>query len=146
MVAPLVALAVLAVGGGLINAPRLLPLTRFLQKTLADIEEPEFIAAIAILTTLLAVVSIGLAWLLYGRRPIKSRAPDPLQSRLGPVWIAIRHRWWVDEFYDWLIVRRYVSLARSFGPPIGWPAYSISGLSIVDSMAWGRLRAGAPVG
>lgn len=112
MVAPLVALAVLAVGGGLINAPRLLPLTRFLQKTLADIEEPEFIAAIAILTTLLAVVSIGLAWLLYGRRPIKSRAPDPLQSRLGPVWIAIRHRWWVDEFYDWLIVRRYVSLAR----------------------------------
>lgn len=112
MVAPLVALAVLAVGGGLINAPRLLPLTRFLQKTLADIEEPEFIAAIAILTTLLAVASIGLAWLLYGRRPIKSRAPDPLQSRLGPVWIAIRHRWWVDEFYDWLIVRRYVSMAR----------------------------------
>ncbi|MCH8340471.1 MAG: NADH-quinone oxidoreductase subunit L [Chloroflexi bacterium] len=112
MVAPLVALAVLAVGGGLINAPGLLPLTRFLQKTLADIEEPEFIAAIAILTTLLALASIGLAWLLYGRRPIKSRAPDPLQSRLGPVWIAIRHRWWVDEFYDWLIVRRYVSMAR----------------------------------
>lgn len=112
MVAPLVALAVLAVGGGLINAPGLLPLTRFLQETLADIEEPEFIAAIAILTTLLALASIGLAWLLYGRRPIKSRAPDPLQARLGPVWIAIRHRWWVDEFYDWLIVRRYVSLAR----------------------------------
>lgn len=112
MVAPLVALAVLAVGGGLINAPGLLPLTRFLQETLAGIEEPEFIAAIAILTTLLALASIGLAWLLYGRRPIKSRAPDPLQSRLGPVWIAIRHRWWVDEFYDWLIVRRYVSMAR----------------------------------
>jgi len=112
MVAPLVALAVLAVGGGLINAPGLLPLTRFLQDTLADIEEPEFIAAVAIVTTLLALASIGLAWLVYGRHPVKLRGPDPLQARLGPVWTAIRRRWWVDEFYDWLIVRRYVSLAR----------------------------------
>ncbi len=112
MVAPLVALAILAVGGGLINGPGLLPLTHFLENTLEEIHEPEFIAAIAIFTTILALISIGLAWLVYGRLPIKSSGRDPLQSKLGPVWTAISARWWVDEFYDWLIVRRYISLTR----------------------------------
>ncbi|GMR09623.1 MAG: NADH-quinone oxidoreductase subunit L [Anaerolineae bacterium] len=112
MVAPLVALAILAVGGGLINGPGLLPLTHFLEETLEDIEESEFIAAVAIFTTILALISIGLAWLVYGRRPVMSGGTDPLQSKLGPLWTAIRRRWWVDEFYDWLIVRRYVSLTR----------------------------------
>jgi NADH-quinone oxidoreductase subunit L len=112
MVFPLVVLAILAVGGGLINGPGLLPLTHFLEDTLEDIHEPEFIAAIALFTTILALISIGLSWLVYGRRPIKLGGKDPLQSKLGPVWTAIRARWWVDEFYDWLIVRPYISLSR----------------------------------
>ena len=112
MVTPLVVLAILSVGGGLINGPGLLPLTHFLEETLEEIHEPEFIALIAIFTTILALVSIGLAWLAYGRRPIRPGAPDPLQAKLGPVWTAISHRWWVDGFYDWLIVRRYISLAH----------------------------------
>ncbi|MFQ5943075.1 MAG: NADH-quinone oxidoreductase subunit L [Anaerolineales bacterium] len=109
MVAPLVVLAILSIGGGIINGPGLLPLTHFLGETLAEIHDPEFIATVAILTTILALASIGLAWLAYGRRSI--RRNDPLQSRLGSVWTAISNRWWVDEFYDWLVVRRYVSFA-----------------------------------
>jgi NADH-quinone oxidoreductase subunit L len=99
MVLPLVVLAILSVGGGLIN-------------TLEGIHEPEFIVGIAISTTILALISIGLAWLVYGRKPMMPGAQDPLQSKLGPVWTAISSRWWVDEFYDWLIIRRYISLSR----------------------------------
>ena len=108
MVAPLVVLAILSVGGGLINSPGLLPLTHFLADTLEGIHEPEFVAAVAAISTLLAVLAIVLAWLVYGRRPM---AHDPLR-RLGPLWTAIRHRWWVDEFYDGLIVSRYFSLSH----------------------------------
>ncbi len=108
MVAPLVVLAILSVGGGLINAPGLFPLTRFLEDTLEGIPEPEFVAAVAAISTLLAVLAIVLAWLAYGRRPM---AHDPLR-RLGPLWTAFRHRWWVDEFYDGLIVSRYISLSH----------------------------------
>ena len=108
MVAPLVVLAILSVGGGLINGPGLLPLTRFLEDTLEGIEEPEFVVAVAAISTLLAVLAIVLAWLAYGRRPM---AHDPLR-RLGPLWTASRHRWWVDEFYDGLIVSRYISLSH----------------------------------
>ena len=112
MVAPLVVLAILSVGGGLINSPGLLPLTHFLKDTLEGIHEPKFVVAVAVISTLLALLAIVLAWLAYGRRPIRSGAPDPLQAKLGPLWTAIRHRWWVDEFYDWLIVRRYVSASH----------------------------------
>lgn len=108
MVAPLVVLAILSVGGGLINSPGLLPLTHFLEDTLEGLREPEFVAAVAAISTLLAVLAIVLAWLVYGRRPM---AHDPVR-RLGPLWTAIRHRWWVDGFYDWLIVSRYISLSH----------------------------------
>ncbi|MCZ6530562.1 MAG: NADH-quinone oxidoreductase subunit L [Chloroflexi bacterium] len=108
MVAPLVVLAILSVGGGLINSPGLLPLTHFLEDTLEGLREPEFVAAVAAISTLLAVLAIVLAWLVYGRRPM---AHDPVR-RLGSLWTAIRHRWWVDGFYDWLIVSRYISLSH----------------------------------
>ncbi len=112
MVIPLVILAILSVGGGIINGPGILPLTRFLEETLHHLHEPEFIAAVAAISTLLALIAIVLGWLLYGRNPMKARDPDPLQSKLGPLWTAISNRWWVDEFYDWLVARRYVSLSR----------------------------------
>ncbi|MFQ5923707.1 MAG: NADH-quinone oxidoreductase subunit L, partial [Anaerolineales bacterium] len=142
MVAPLVVLAVLSVGGGLINGPGLLPLMHFLEETLEEIHEPEFVAAIAIFTTTLALISIGLAWFVYGRRPVKSGAPDPLKSKLGPLWTAISHRWWVDEFYDWLIVRRYVSLSRWLAEVVDerflhdWVHDTVIALSFVRATNW----------
>ena len=112
MIVPLVILAILSVGGGIINGPGILPLTHFLEDTLEHLHEPEFIAAVALISTLLAIAAIALAWLVYGRKPIRAKGPDPLESKLGPLWTAISMRWWVDEFYDWLIGRRYVSLSR----------------------------------
>ena len=45
-----------------------------------------------------------------GGRP--QRPVDPLQPYLGRIFTGMQHKWWVDEFYDWLILRRYVSLSN----------------------------------
>ena len=125
MTGPLVALAVLSVVGGLINWPGLHPLTDFMERTLEELHEPEFIVSVALISTVLAIVAIALAWIAYGRKPIRAKGADPLQRVLGPVWVGIRNRWWVDEFYDWLIARRYVSLS-------GWMANTVDNRFLHD--------------
>ena len=94
---------------------------------------------VAGISTVLALAGIGLAYRLYGTRyqahhklpaahgkpteggrphgkPTESGRPqrpvDPLQPYLGRIFTGIQHKWWVDEFYDWLILRRYVSLSN----------------------------------
>jgi NADH-quinone oxidoreductase subunit L len=74
---------------------------------------------VASISTILALAAIGLAYYLYGQKfqeqqkqPVESRPVDPLQPYLGPVFTGIQHKWWVDELYDWLILRRYVALAH----------------------------------
>ncbi len=111
MTLPLVALAVLACLGGALNLPGLHTLTHWLGLTLGETEAAPFNLPVAILSTSLAVIAVGIAWLVYGRNPLEQGAPDPLRRLLGPVFSGIERMWKVDEFYDWLVVRRYVALA-----------------------------------
>jgi NADH-quinone oxidoreductase subunit L len=56
-------------------------------------------------------LGILLAWLLYGRGP--SKTVDRLVAgQLGPVYEASKHKLWVDELYDRIIVRPFRWLAR----------------------------------
>ncbi|MCS7040800.1 MAG: proton-conducting transporter membrane subunit, partial [Anaerolineae bacterium] len=48
------------------------------------------------------VVSLGgifLAWLVYGRKPLEAGQPDPLERWLGPVYTVLRHKYYFDELY-----------------------------------------------
>jgi NADH-quinone oxidoreductase subunit L len=58
--------------------------------------------ATAIGGTLAGALGIGLAWLLYGR---PSTIPAVLASRLRPLYDASYHKFWVDEFYEWVVIR-----------------------------------------
>jgi NADH-quinone oxidoreductase subunit L len=111
MVVPLVLLAVLSIMGGIINFPGLHPLTDFLETTIEHAHAADFNPTVAGISTGLAVLALVAAWWVYGRRSLTKRRPDPLRNSLGPIWVAIHNKWWVDEFYDWLIVRRYVAVA-----------------------------------
>jgi NADH-quinone oxidoreductase subunit L len=117
MTGPLVALAALALVGGGLNLPDVfrLPaphlLTEWLRHTLEHAHAAEFNPFIAGLSTVVALLAIGLAFMLYGRRPVSAGETDPLARVIGPVFSALNRKWWIDELYDWLIVRRYVVLA-----------------------------------
>ena len=120
--APLIALAGLVVTGGLINFPGWHPFTNWLAQTLGhELAEPtEFNPFVAVLATGLALVAFYLTWILYGREPLKEKQPDPLQKRLGPVFAGMENKWWVDEFYAWLIVRPYKRFAAFLADTIDW--------------------------
>lgn len=108
---PLVALAALAALGGALNLPALHTLGHWLEHSLGHLEAPHFSWPVALLSTGLALLAIGLAWWTYGRRPQAEGAPDPLRRTLGPLFTALENRWWLDELYQALILRPYARLS-----------------------------------
>lgn len=117
---PLVGLAVLSVVGGALNLPGIHSLTDWLEHTLAHVHATQFSVFVAGLSTLLALIAIALAWSVYGRRALEKGQPDPLRRILGPIFVGMNSKWWVDEFYDLIVVRPYVALARFLAEVIDW--------------------------
>jgi NADH-quinone oxidoreductase subunit L len=120
MTVPLIGLAILAILGGGLNLPGIHTLTDWLEHTLAHVHATEFNLFVAGLSTILALVAIWVAWTIYGRRTMSEGQPDPLRKMLGPLFTAFENKYWVDEFYDLIIVRPYVSLATFLADVIDW--------------------------
>jgi NADH-quinone oxidoreductase subunit L len=118
--APLIALATLTVVGGAMNLPGLHTLTEWLGETLAQAHATDFNSLIAATATGLGAVGLLLAWITYGRKAPAQGAADPLKRLLGPVYNGMENKWWVDEFYQRLVIGPYVSLAR-------WLAETVDG-------------------
>lgn len=53
----------------------------------------------------IALGGLGLAWLVYGRRPLAAGEPDPLRGVLGPFYTLLERRYYIDEFYAATVVR-----------------------------------------
>jgi NADH-quinone oxidoreductase subunit L len=49
-------------------------------------------------------LGIGLAWLFYGQ-PSRSPVPARLAGQLRPLYQASYDKFWVDEFYDLVVIR-----------------------------------------
>ena len=81
MTRPLIALALLALLGGVINLPGAAPLQAWLAHTTGEAEAGTLDLTVAALSTLIALAGIGAAYWLYGRY----RAPDPLAGRCSTV-------------------------------------------------------------
>jgi NADH-quinone oxidoreductase subunit L len=112
VVLPLVVLAGLSLLGGALNLPGVHTLGTWLGHTLGEEHAPEFSLFVAGVSTVLALAAIALAWRIYARRPLGENQPDPIEAPLGGLFRALNNKWWVDEFYDWLVIRRYVRLAN----------------------------------
>ncbi len=122
---PLMILAGLSVLGGLINLPGVHTFGHWLETTYEAFEVhlhlPESMnIQVALLSTILALVAIGLSWLLYGRKTLAKREEDPLQRSVRPIFALLNNKYWVDEIYGLLFVRPYNALAAFLADIIDW--------------------------
>ncbi len=116
---PLMILAALALLGGALNLPELHTLQHWLESTLEIHHPAVFDIPVAASSLLVAVIAIGIAWLVYGRRPIQTaKTRDPLAIRLGYVFRVMNRKFLVDEFYTWFIIWPYKRLANFFAHPV----------------------------
>jgi NADH-quinone oxidoreductase subunit L len=119
MTVPLVILAILSTLGGVLNLPGLHTLTVWIEHTL-KVHPGEFLLWVAASTTILALLAVWLAWLVYrpekyeafSKIPLTSRPDDPLRNWIGPLFDAMKNKFWVDESYQAVIVTPYVELTR----------------------------------
>jgi NADH-quinone oxidoreductase subunit L len=113
---PLIGLATLSVLGGFINLPGAMPasqqLTAWMAHTIEHLHPVAPSLLVAGLASGFTVVGLGAAWLVYGRRPLAAGGQDPLQRLLGPVFVGMHNKWWVDELYGRLILQPYIRLSR----------------------------------
>ena len=106
MVLPMGALAVLAVVSGFVaNAPfKLLTIPKhwireFLVAPLGHPEPAEFIGWVAVLSIVLALAGVGLAWAVYGAKKI---APEQVTYR--PLYQLTMRKYYMDDLYERFIV------------------------------------------
>jgi NADH-quinone oxidoreductase subunit L len=116
---PLVILAILSVIGGLVNFPGIWSLDTWLGHTLGDLLPSVFAPLTAVISVLVALAGLGLAYLIYAisNQFTKPAQPDPLES-LGVLWKGMANKWLVDEFYGAVVVRPYRWLARFLASPV----------------------------
>jgi NADH-quinone oxidoreductase subunit L len=61
------------------------------------------------LAVLVALTGIFFAWQVYRKRP---GSAERITTALGPVYRLVRNLYWVDELYDWVIIRPFYLLCR----------------------------------
>jgi NADH-quinone oxidoreductase subunit L len=124
---PLIILAFLSLFGGAISLPGIYTFTHWLEHSLEHFFEGEFNIIVAVVSSLLAVLALGIAWWFYGPRyqkmlklPKAKRPDDPLRLVVGPVYKAFENKFWVDELYDAIIVRPYIAISGFVAEVIDW--------------------------
>jgi len=136
MTIPLIILAFLSIVGGFLNFPTTHTFTTWLEHTIQVAEEAlgEHAAAgsgfnwvVIIISSVLALAGIALAWYLYIRRyedmkllPSNKRLDDPLRAILGPVFTLLENKYWVDELYGYIFIKPYQWLSTFLADKIDW--------------------------
>lgn len=108
MVWPLLALALLAVFGGVLNLPGSHWLSDWLAHTLNEAEHAEFMITLVLASTGLALLGLAAAYVFYGNG--LSTTADPLDHRLGRWHAALTNAWGIDAFYQRYVVSAFDKL------------------------------------
>ncbi len=119
MIVPLVVLAVASVLGGFLGLPgRLGALQSFLEPVFSPanhilgVHEHSLSAMdyiLMVISLLVAMAGIVLAWVFYVRRPL---LPYAAGRKLAPLYKVVYNKFYVDEFYDATVVRLSVDGSR----------------------------------
>jgi len=123
---PLIVLAVFAAGFGFIGVPEHFPVIgplinnnlfhHFVGATIGELlphGEEGFNAVPLLISVLFALTGLVGGWLVYGRRPLAAGQPDPMIKALGPLYPVLKNKYYVDEFYNAVLIQPTVKLARA---------------------------------
>ncbi len=110
----LVTLAVFAALAGFVNITG--AFTGWLEPEGLSLELNPVVAGASIVV---AMLGIGLGYLVYRPQELPEGVDDPLR-RLGFAFATLNAKYRVDEFYDWLIVRRFLALSQFLAYTIDW--------------------------
>ena len=135
MTTPLVALAFFAIALGAIGTPAWSWFKGFLGNepvsfNLAAFGEPGLITLMGI-SSLVVFAGLGLGWLIYGDKSPAPEEPDALEKALPPVWVVLRDKFYVDEFYGATVIAFYEWWAKV----ADWMDRRIWG-GLVSGVAW----------
>jgi len=122
---PLVILASFAVVGGWVGIPESFPvlgvlvrnpfhhfLGRLTEALGIHAETLPFHPFPVLVSVVVALGGLTLGWLVYGRRPLETGDPDPLESWLGPVHTLLKNKYYFDELYQLIIIRPVIWLSN----------------------------------
>ncbi|HEX2710352.1 MAG TPA: NADH-quinone oxidoreductase subunit L, partial [Candidatus Deferrimicrobium sp.] len=125
MTVPLVILAVLSVAGGWIGIPAVLGGSNLFEHWLAPVFHPVAAAGahgaegaashpaaleigLMALSVAIALCGIGLAYFLYR---VRTGKPAEIAKRWPTLYDVVYHKYYVDEFYEWAVIRRIVNMS-----------------------------------
>ncbi len=124
MTVPLMVLAALSILGGALNLPGVGTFTHWLEMTYEKfhmhLHHGEFNLTVAITSTVLALLAIVISWIIYGRKSVTFDQPDPLKKMLGPIFVGMENKWWIDELYWAVILNPYIAIAKFTADVIDW--------------------------
>jgi NADH-quinone oxidoreductase subunit L len=117
MTIPLVILAAFAILLGVIGTPAWPWFDSFLHGEPTMLNLGRFfengILYVMISSSLIVFFGLGLGWWFYGRKPIPStKSPDALERLQPQLFNLLRHKFYVDEFYQATIIRWNMWLSR----------------------------------
>jgi len=141
MTVPLIVLAVLSVVGGLVGSPWWTQWFGGSFGSFIYFGEPEAAhvdLAVAIPATIVALLGIGLAWVVYGAKIVKH---EWLAEKLKPLHSLLEHKFYVDEFYGFVF--KWVMLL--LGRILDWIDHKVidgtfDGLGSATRASGGKLR------
>jgi NADH-quinone oxidoreductase subunit L len=108
MTRPLIFLAVLSIFAGWVGIPWLKHgYSSFVYHEHPHHVDPNLI--LMLVSTIVAVSGIYLAYLMYYKRSI---SPEAMAQRFKPIYNLLYHKYYVDELYDYVIIKPAHALAR----------------------------------
>jgi NADH-quinone oxidoreductase subunit L len=116
MTMPLAILAFFAIALGVIGTPAWPWFRGFLDGhavpfDLAGFREPGLLA-LMLTSSVVVFLGLGIGWALYGSKSPAAAEPDVLERAVPPIWVALRDRLYVDEFYGVTVIAFYGWWAR----------------------------------
>ncbi len=131
MTVPLIVLAMLSIVGGWVGIPVVMSgwfgenkiqpwlapaFTEPGGHTGAIVHEAGMQTMLILIATFVAVLGIALAWMVYRR----DGAAVAWVKRFGPLHTLLRNLYWVDEFYELVVLRPFYALSRFFAAVDRW--------------------------